>query len=170
MRGDHEAFTALAAGSIDRLYATAVLILRDRGAAEDAVQDAMVRAWTGLSNLREADRFGPWLHRLLTHACYDAARARGRRRVEIELMPEHAPSINDASVAIADRDALDRAFRRLSIDHRAVIVMRHFLGLTVPEVAAATSIPVGTAKSRLHHAEQRLRAAIEADSGGRRLA
>lgn len=170
MRGDHDAFSALAAGSVDRLFAAAALILRDRSAAEDAVQDAMVRAWTGLAKLRDADRFDAWLHRLLTNACYDAIRARGRRGAEIELLPVHEPSIADASVGIANRDELDRGFRRLSVQHRTAIVLRYYVGLTVPEVAEAMSIPVGTAKSRLHHAEQRLRMALETESGGRRFA
>jgi RNA polymerase sigma-70 factor (ECF subfamily) len=69
IRGDHEAFTALASASADRLFAVATLTLRDRSAAEDAVQEALVRAWRDLPKLRDPDRFGAWLHRLLHNAC-----------------------------------------------------------------------------------------------------
>jgi RNA polymerase sigma-70 factor, ECF subfamily len=164
MRGDHDAFTALVSASTDRLFAAATLILRDRSTAEDAVQEALTRAWRDLPRLRNADRFDLWLHRILTRACYDQARARRRRRAEISLIPAHEPAVHDESVGIADRDALSRGFRRLSVEHRAALVLRHYSGLSVPDVATALSVPLGTAKSRLHHAERALRAALEADA------
>ena len=169
MRGDHEAFAGIVTACVDELFAAATLILRDRTASEEAVQETLVRAWLGLPKLRDPDRFTGWLHRLLTNACYDEARKLGRRKVEIELLPTHAPLTSDASVPIAARDALDRAFRRLSTQHRAALILRHYLGLSIAEVAQAMTTPLGTAKSRLHHAERTLRAAVEADerAGGR---
>lgn len=169
MRGDHEAFAGLVSACVDELYSTATLILRDRSASEEAVQEALVRAWLGLPKLRDPDRFTGWLHRLLTNACYDEARKLGRRKVEIELLPAYSPLTSDESIPIAARDALDRAFRRLSTPHRAALVLRHYVGMPIGEVARAMGVPIGTAKSRLHHAERTLRAALEADerSGGR---
>jgi RNA polymerase sigma factor (sigma-70 family) len=169
MRGDHEAFAGIVTACVDELYSAATLILRDRTASEEAVQEALVRAWLGLPKLRDPDRFTGWLHRLLTNACYDEARKLGRRKVEIELLPAHSPLTSDASVPIATRDALDRAFRRLSTQHRAALILRHYLGLSIAEVARAMTTPLGTAKSRLFHAERTLRAAVEADerAGGR---
>ena len=164
IRGDRDAFTALVSASVDRLFAAATLILRDRPTAEDAVQEALARVWRDLPQLRDANRFDPWLHRILMRACYDQARARKRRRVEFSLLPVHEPAVNDESGAIADRDALGRGFRRLSVEHRAALVLRHYSGLTVPDMATAMSVPLGTAKSRLHHAERALRAALEADA------
>lgn len=161
--GDHDAFTALAGTRVDQLHAIATLILRDRSAAEDAVQEALVRAWVGLPKLRQIDRFDAWLHRLLVHACTDSWRMR-RRRAEIQLLPTHDRAISDPTAGVAEREAISRAFRHLSIDHRVVLVLRHFMGLPVPAVAAAVEIPLGTAKSRLHHAERALRTAIEADA------
>ena len=163
IRGDRDAFTALVSASVDRLFAAATLILRDRHLAEDAVQEALTRMWRDLPQLRSASRFDAWLHRILTRACYDQARAL-RRRAEFSLMPAHEPTISDESGPIADRDALSRGFRRLSVEHRAALVLRHFSGLSVPDVATAMSVPLGTAKSRLHHAERALRAALEADA------
>ena len=73
-RGDHAAFDALATAAYSRLYAIAARILRDPYAAEDAVQDALVRAWRDLRAVRDPERFDAWLHRLLVHACADEGR------------------------------------------------------------------------------------------------
>jgi RNA polymerase sigma-70 factor (ECF subfamily) len=159
--GDRDAFTALAASHLDRMYATASLMLHDRDLAEDAVQEALIRAWRDLPTLRDSARVGAWLRRLLVRACYDEARRRRRGSQPVHL---HAlPGIPDATAATADRDVLERAFRRLSVEHRAAIVLRHYLDLTVAETAEAMHVPLGTAKSRLHHAERALRGALEAD-------
>jgi RNA polymerase sigma-70 factor (ECF subfamily) len=148
-RGDHEAFTVLIRGRIARLDAAARLILRDTDLARDAVQEALIRAWRDLPGLRDPDRFDAWLHRLLTRSCIDAARARRRRSLEIELTPDDGPWTHDPSSSVADRDLLDRALGRLQPDARALVVLVHYLGLTVPAAADALGIPLGTAKSRL---------------------
>lgn len=161
--GDRDAFAVLAAGSVDRLYAIARVTLRDADRAEDAVQECLVRCWRDLPSLRDADRFEAWQRRLLMHAITDEFR-RGRR-FEAKVRVLHAEPIQgDASVALADRDELDRGFRRLSAEHRAILVLRYFQGLTLPEVADALGIAEGTAKSRLHYAMAALRAALDADS------
>ena len=74
------------------------------------------------------------------------------------------PVTVDSQAAFALHDQLDRAFTRLSKDHRTVIVLHHYLGYTVEDAAAAIGIPIGTAKSRLHYATDALRAALEADA------
>jgi RNA polymerase sigma-70 factor (ECF subfamily) len=160
--GDREAFTAFAAMHLDRMYATASLMLHDRDLAEDAVQEALIRAWRDLPALRDPDRAGGWLRRLLVRACYDEARRR-RRGAQPPLIHSLDRAVADAQSATAERDVLDRAFRRLSVEHRAAIVLRHYLDLTVADVADAMHVPLGTAKSRLHHAERALRGALESD-------
>jgi RNA polymerase sigma-70 factor (ECF subfamily) len=164
--GDREAFSALAASVVDHLYATAVLILRDHSIADDATQETIVRAWRDLPSLRDPDRFDAWLRRLLINACHDEGRRQRQRRPEIALLPIHEPAIGDASDAFANSDALERGFRRLSSDHRTAVVLHHYAGLSLPEVANAIGIPLGTAKSRVHHATRALRAALEADARG----
>ncbi len=166
MKGDREAFSALAASLIDRLYATAVLILRDHSMADDATQETIVRAWRDLPTLRDPDRFDAWLRRLLVNSCRDEGRRQRRWRPEVTLLPIHETGVDDSSAGLANTDALERGFRRLGPDHRAVVVLRHYLGLSLPEVAHATGVPLGTAKSRLHHATRALRAALEADARG----
>ncbi|MBA2633533.1 MAG: RNA polymerase sigma factor [Chloroflexi bacterium] len=162
-RGDREAFTALASLYVDRLYAVATLMLHRRDAAEDAVQEALIRAWRDLHALRDAERVGAWLRRLVVRACYDEARHSRRHAAQLTVMPIHDPAVAGHEAPAIAREALDRAFRRLSIDHRAAIVLRYFLDLSVPEMADAMSVPLGTGKSRLHHAERALRAVLEAD-------
>jgi RNA polymerase sigma-70 factor (ECF subfamily) len=161
--GDRDAFAAIAAPRIDRLFATATLILRDRGQAEDAVQEALIRAWRDLPSLRDRGRFDAWLRRLLVNACYDESRRQRRHSSNIRLLPDHDSPKSDSSHELANRDAIDRGLRQLSTDHRAVIVHHYYLGLSLSEIADALDIPVGTAKSRLHHARLALQGAIGSD-------
>jgi len=163
-RGDAEAFDALARLVGDRCLAIAVRILREVDLAEDAVQAALVMAWTDLRGLRDPSSFEPWLHRILTNACYAEARRRKRWAEGLRILPVESAYGPDEYLTVNDRDMLERAFRRLTVQQRAVLVFHHYLGLSISEVAARTDLPVGTAKSRLHHATRALRASIEADA------
>jgi RNA polymerase sigma-70 factor (ECF subfamily) len=163
--GDEAAFERLAADVVDRLYRIAVLILRDGHQAEDAVQETLVRAWTGIAKLREPERFDAWLHRLLVHACADQSRGRRRFEAVVRVLPADPLAVDDAA-GVAERDAMERGFRRLSAEHRAVIVFHYYLDLPLHEIAEALGLPEGTVKSRLHHARQELRAGLEADARG----
>ena len=162
--GDEEAFDALARIVGDRCMAIACRILRDAHLAEDAVQASMVVAWKELRTLRDPDRFEPWLHRILTHECYAEARRRTRWTANIRLLPVEGTSTPNGILSVDDRDQLERAFRRLTLEQRAVLVFHHYLDLPLPEVATRLGIPLGTAKSRLHHATAALRASVEADA------
>jgi RNA polymerase sigma-70 factor (ECF subfamily) len=163
-RGDEDAFEALVRATGDRCVGIAYRILRDVDLAEDAVQTAYVSAWRDLRSLREPDRFEPWLHRTLTRACYEEARKSRRYAAHIRALPTESSFASDDVRAVVDRDQLDRGIRRLSVEQRAVLVFHHYLGLTLPEVADRLDIPVGTAKSRLHHATNAMRASLEADA------
>jgi len=165
-RGDREAFSVLAGGAVDRLYGIARLILRDTELAEDATQDALVRAWRDLPTLRDAERFDAWLYRLIVRACADIGRNRRRWRAEVTLLHVEPAESDDAS-ALADRDQLERGLARLTDAQRAILTMTYYLGLSLRETAEALDIPVGTAKSRLHYAIEALRAAISADERGK---
>ena len=161
-RGDHEAFELLTAAAGDRLFGFARLVLGDAHDAEDAVQDALVRAWRGLPLLRDPDRWDAWLHRLIVNACADHGRRRMRQVAEVRLLPMGA-ALGDDAHAIDDHDQLDRGFQRLKPHHRAAIVLHFYMDLSMAEVAEALGVPVGTAKSRIHYAVEALRAALEAD-------
>jgi RNA polymerase sigma-70 factor, ECF subfamily len=163
-RGDENAFDALVRATGDRCIGIAYRILRDVDLAEDAVQTAYVNAWRDLRSLREPDRFEAWLHRTLTRACYEEARKSRRFAANIRALPTEASYSPDDVLSVLDRDQLDRGIRRLSVEQRAVLVFHHYLGLTLAEVADRLDIPIGTAKSRLHHATHALRAALDADA------
>jgi len=162
-RGDRLAFEHLASDQLDRLYGSAALILHDHDLAEDAVQETLLAAWRDLPRLRDPARFGPWLHGVLVHRCLDAARNLHSGVSRFPFPPLAADQFS-LETDVAERDAIGRGFARLVPRERAILVQRYFLGLTVPEIADAFRIPVGTAKSRLHAAESSMRAAIDADS------
>jgi RNA polymerase sigma-70 factor (ECF subfamily) len=162
--GDRDAFAALVDLTSDRLYALAARILRDHDLAEDALQGALINAWRQLPTLRDPDRFDAWVRKVLVHACYAEARRRRSWAANVRVLPVDGPAGPDEILSVDDRDALERAFRRLSVEHRAVFVLHHHQGLPLVEIADTLGIPAGTARSRLHHATRALRAAVEADA------
>jgi len=162
-RGDPEAFEALATSASDRLYAVARLVLRATDLAEDAVQEALVRAWKELPSLRDPERFDAWLYRLVVNACADQGRQQRRWSNQVRPLPiEH--SISDETGSVGDRDLLERAFTRLKPEQRAVVVLHHHSGFSAAEIARILDIPEGTARSRLHYATEAMRAALHADA------
>ena len=162
--GDRGAFTSLAAAMADRFLAASHRILRDLSLAEDATQQALLSVWRDLPQLRDPERFEAWSYRLLVRACYaEAGRAR-RWAPNLRLLPADEPAVTGGLGAVIDRDQLERGFRRLSLDHRTVLVLHHYLDLPLEEVANALGIPVGTVASRLHYALRGLRAALDADA------
>jgi RNA polymerase sigma-70 factor (ECF subfamily) len=162
--GDEEAFASLAVAAGDRLHAVAHRILRDIDLAEDATQQALLTIWRDLPQLRDPARFDAWSYRLLVRACYAEARRTRRWAPNLRLLPVDEASATDDSKLVVDRDQLERGFRRLSIEHRAVVVLHHYLDLPLDEVADTLGVPIGTVRSRLHHAMQGLRAALDADA------
>jgi RNA polymerase sigma-70 factor (ECF subfamily) len=165
--GDQEAFAGLARLSSNRLFAVAWRILRDHHLAEDAVQQTLITVWNELPRLRDPDRFEAWTYRLVVRAAMAEAR-RGRRGALVQLLPDDADAspAPDGFGAVADRDRIERGFRKLTPEQRAVLVLQHYAGMSQAEIADVLGIPIGTAGSRLHYAAKALRAAIEADERG----
>jgi RNA polymerase sigma factor (sigma-70 family) len=163
-RGDREAYALLASGTVDRFMAVARRILRDIDLAEDATQQALVAVWQDLPKLHDPARFEAWSYRLLVRACYAERRKERRWAPNLRLLPRDAPIATDGLSSVIDRDQLESAFRKLTLEHRAVVVLHHYLDLPLDRVADLLGIPVGTAYSRLHYAMRGLRAAIDADA------
>ena len=161
--GDRDAFDLVAATVIDGMYSVARLVLRDADRAEDAVQEALVRCWRDLPALRDPHRFEAWARQVLMRAIYDEFRQSGRQNAAVTVL-KREPATSDPADDVAIREQLDRGFRRISVDHRSVLVLRLYLGLSIDETAASLGIPAGTAKSRLHHAIDAMRVALEADA------
>jgi RNA polymerase sigma-70 factor (ECF subfamily) len=162
-RGDRTAFDVLVEASIDRLYAVARLILRDADLSEDAVQEALVHCWQRLPTLRDSANFDAWLYRLVVNAAIDESRDRRRFRTAVTELPVRWLG-TDPSVELAERDRLARGFERLRVEHRVVLVLHYYVGMTTTEIGSVLGIPGGTAKSRLHYAIEAMRAGLEADA------
>ena len=161
---DREAYADLIRVRGDRLYALAQRILRDVDRAEDALQEALIAAWRDLPGLRDADLFDAWLHRLVVRACLAEAKRERRRVSNLRVMPLDVPTSIDDFLSVADRDQLERGFRRLPPEQRALLALHHFEGRDTAEIAEILGIPIGTAGSRLHHAHRAMRAALDADA------
>ena len=157
--GDRDAFAVLAGGVVDRCFATARVVLGDADRAHDAVQDALVRCWRDLPSLKDPDRFDGWLRRLLMHSIMDEFRRERRHVAKIQVLREHPVTRRDESL-LEDRDQIERAFRRISVDHRAILTLHYLQELSLAEVADALGVPLGTAKSRLHYAMEAVRAEV----------
>lgn len=161
--GDLDAFESIVRARMDAVYRLTAAILGDEGDAADAAQETFVAAWRQLPRLREPERFDAWLQRIAVNAARMTFRARGRRRIReipssrIGVIPE-APALPSRS----DAELLDAALARLPIQQRTILVLHHFEGRPLVEIATILDIPEGTAKSRLFHARRALRAALVA--------
>ena len=160
MGGDQAAFSTLATDAVDGCYRLAYRILRDPHRAQDATQQALLGAWRDLPTLRDPSRFDAWLHRLVVHACYAEARSDRRWVARVCAIPNDSALEPDVARSVAARDELEDAFRRLTPEQRAIVVLHHHLGYPLTEIAATLGIPAGTARSRLHHAVRQLRAVL----------
>jgi RNA polymerase sigma-70 factor (ECF subfamily) len=163
-RGDREAFTSLAFELSDRLFAVAQRILRDFDSAGDVLQVTLLRIWRDLPTLRDPGLVEAWAYRVLIRACHDELRKQRRQIPALHLLPADGGVEADPAIAIADREQLDHAFRRLPVEQRAAIVLQYYRDLTLPQIAEILQVPVGTVRSRLHYAKRALRSAVEADA------
>jgi RNA polymerase sigma-70 factor (ECF subfamily) len=161
-RGEREAYEALARAAAPRLYLTAHRIVRDTDRADDAVQQTLVAMWRELPSLRDPGRFEAWTYRLVVRFCLLESRRARRTGVREIPMDDMVPATTDAFADSDLRDQLDRAIGELSPDHRAVVVLHHYAGLSLAEIAEIVGVPYGTVGSRLHHATRSLRSALAA--------
>ena len=158
--GDRAAFGELVDAYGPATYRLCRAILRSQTDAEDAAQEAFIRAWRELPSLRDAAAWPAWLRRISVHVALDASRRNRLRVVKLGLL--RPVGSTDHPVPETDQAELETAFARLSVDDRAVLVLRYYVDLEVPDIANALGIPLGTAKSRLHRALARLRTDMEA--------
>lgn len=160
LAGDTERYAVLVARYRDRHARYATHMLGSRDAAEDAVQDALVRAFDRLSDCREPEKFAGWLFLILRNRCF-AERRRDQRE---ERMPEHladtvvAPERTEGAIEKRERiGALQRAIGTLTAEQRDVFVLKHVEGLAYEEIAQRTGATVASLKMRMHRAYDRLR-------------
>ena len=150
-------FVALASNGLTRAYRLAGLLLGNASEAEEAVGDALERAWSSFEQLRTPEGFEPWFDRIVVNRCRDRLRRRNTVRF-VPLEPGHdRPAGVDAFRDVIDRDEVLWSMRDLPDEERVVLVLHFWADLTLTEVAKRTGIPVGTVKSRLHRALERMR-------------
>ncbi len=148
---------------LDRAVGLAGLVLGDRDEAEDAVQEAAVRAWRSAGELRDIETAEAWFDRIVVNVCRDRLRRRRRIRfIPLEGAPERHP--DDPFAAAIERDAALRALDVLDAEQRVVVVLHYWGDLTLAAIADRTGWPIGTVKSRLHHALERLRHRLAAEA------
>jgi RNA polymerase sigma factor (sigma-70 family) len=156
-------FEALVGPYVEEMYRLAAAIVGTDD-ARDVTQDALVAAWRGFARLRDRASVRAWLHAILVNHSRNALRTRSRRprviRIDDSRDVDRLGSVGDSSATGAEHDRLDRAFETLTPDQRTVLALRYTLDLSIPQVAATLGIPLGTAKSRVHGAVERLRAAL----------
>jgi RNA polymerase sigma factor (sigma-70 family) len=170
-RGDAGAYGGLVAAHQEIAFRTAYLILADPAEAEDATQEAFVKAHRALDRFREGSPFRPWLLRIVANTALNRRRAAGRRH-GMQLRAEAAaadrasvPSAESTVLEAERRRALLAAVNALSPGDRLVIGARYFLGLSDAETAEVAGVPLGTVKSRLFRARSRLATALGGDRG-----
>src|SRR5579872_738770 len=180
---DAELFVRAQRGSIDAYeeivqryqqlaFRTAYLITGSAPEAEDAAQDAFVKAYRALDSFRAGAEPRPWLLRIVANEARNRVRSAGRRHhLELRLAEgfrqgDAAPSPEAAAVEADERRRLIGLVNELDDNDRLVIASRYFLDLSGEETAAALGIPEGTVKSRLSRALSRLRERVEMEAGG----
>ncbi len=160
-QGDRGAYELLVRDSARRLFVVCHRILRDGDQAEDATQRALVDMWRDLPGLRDPDRFEAWSYRLAVRCSLAELRRERRLGGTVRLLPSDPDAAPDGLAAVAARDDLEEAFRHLTPEHRAALVLRYYVGLSLAEIAEVTGTPAGTVASRLHYGLHRMRDLLE---------
>lgn len=161
--GDHRAFGLLAQRWNRRLLAHAWRLLGNQDSAGDAVQDAWVEIARSIGRLNDTRAFPAWAYRIVSRRCAKLiGQAQRRRRLEDAIRAEPATS-PDSAEAATDIETLRAAIRALPAGQRAAVALFHLEEMSIAEVAVALDVPAGTVKTRLMHARQKLRAAIEGE-------
>jgi RNA polymerase sigma-70 factor (ECF subfamily) len=159
---EDEAFCHRSDAYLARTLGLAFYILGNADEAEDATQEAMLRAWKSRRSLKRIESFDAWMDRILVNTCRERLR-RKRRNREVAEPQEDAPEPRDAFGALIARDSIGRALLALSVDQRAVVILRYWRDLSLEQIAERLGWPLGTVKSRLHHALATIRERLEQD-------
>jgi RNA polymerase sigma-70 factor (ECF subfamily) len=164
--GDAGAYGELVRRHQQAAFRTALAVCGDRAEAEDATQDAMIKAFHALHRFRAGAPWRPWLLRIVANEARNRRRSAGRRVhlvTRVGAGPDaEAPGPEELVLAAARRSALTDALRELDRPQREVVVLRHLVGLSEAECAAVIGCRPGTVKSRLSRALDRMRRSLEA--------
>ena len=157
--GDRAAFDELLLPQLGSAYRLAVGILLNQTEAEDAVQEAAFKAWRKIRNVRPDSEFRPWFMAIVANECRRLRRLRWWSVVRVAEI-----DLNDGAAANYEAVDLARAFARLSVAERQILVLRYYGNLSVQEVADVLKLSTDAAKSRIHRALRKLRPFVALDS------
>jgi RNA polymerase sigma-70 factor (ECF subfamily) len=164
--GDQQAFSALYTRYQRAIYGVIRQMTGDEDVAADLTQEAFVRAWRALPRLRETEAFGGWIRTIATNLVRDRAR---RQRPEVSMTgatedderdfdaPDLSPSVEDQLAQSQQRQLIQQAVLRLPEPQRIVVIMHHFEGVPVADIARELGVPLGTVLSRLARGREALR-------------
>jgi RNA polymerase sigma-70 factor (ECF subfamily) len=155
--GPKDDYVSAAEANVDDAYRLAGYLLGDAAEAQDAVQEALVKAWRNWASLRDVAAFRPWFKRILTNVCNDRL---GRRRRMVDLEAASGVEARDTFAAMLAGDEVVRAVGRLGRNQRTVVVLRFWNDMTLEQIGETLGLPLGTVKSRLHYALRAIRAEL----------
>lgn len=164
--GDAEAFSMLVSEHQQFVYNLALRALQDSHEAEDAAQDAFVRAWMALPNFRGQSQFRTWLYRIVTNVCYNRMPKLRRQMAAmgddqvIDVPDEDSDDPADEVEAIQRRAYLHSQIDELPESYKILVTLRYQQGLSYDEIASVLSLPLGTVKTGLFRAKAQLRQAL----------
>ncbi len=168
-KGDHDAFAALVTEHQRYVYNLALRVLKDENEALDLAQETFVRAWTALPNFRGQSQFRTWLYRIVTNLCYN--RLPNLRRSLNDLGDDIISEIPETSTAFGNpahgfesrefRSYLHKAIDALDENYRLLISLRYQNELSYEEIASTLNLPLGTVKTGLFRAKEKLRLTLE---------
>jgi RNA polymerase sigma-70 factor (ECF subfamily) len=160
--GDHDAFTTLMRRHEERIFAVCLRLMGNRAAALDATQETFLALYRKAGQYRATAAVGTWLYRIAINNCYDLLRREKRRPAEA--MPDFFDpadrTAEDPFTSVELRPSIEAALQELSPDFRTVVVLADIQGASLPEVAEALQVPMGTVKSRLFRARRQLGARL----------
>lgn len=167
--GDLDAFEALYRKYKDELYRTALGITRDRGAAEELLQDCFLRVYDHIDRVDGCSSLRPWLHRIMVNLSYNWAAKKRLRLVSFEEAFDRLLSVPRSSPERAFErqqviEVVDEAIEALAMPQRVVVVLFYLQGFSLADIAYVLDCPMGTVKSRLHNARRALKRKLQDDS------
>lgn len=171
-KSDADAFETLMAPYEKKLYALCLRMLGDREDALDCAQDAMLRIWRAIGGYRGQAMFATWCCRIATNACLDLLRKRKvHPSVSLDMLAEtgflpedEREGPHERAEAEARKEALARGIAALPTDLRSALVLRDVQGFSYEEVASILHAPLGTVKSRINRARERLRGILHPEA------
>lgn len=168
--GDKKAFGKLIEHYQNRIFAVTYGIVGSRHDAEDIAQDTFIKAYEGIRRLKNGTAFYSWLIRIAVNTSLNYKKSSQKTRtVPLDTISEPVYQGENPDAYVENREGMERVetlLNELPSEHRAVLVLREIEGLSYEEISVLLDIPLGTVKSRINHAREKLRRAVKGKEVG----